>query len=87
MSPPMAEGVLLVLFSFRTENKEKTIVFWSDARHCQVLSDGERAMREVAAVTDFLVISQGFDDHCHRELVSSSCLLPVLPCFNDRQTL
>ncbi|CAM9785584.1 unnamed protein product, partial [Ectocarpus fasciculatus] len=31
----------------------------------QVLSDGERAMREVAAVTDFLVISQGFDDHCH----------------------
>ncbi|CAM9432102.1 unnamed protein product [Ectocarpus sp. 6 AP-2014] len=31
----------------------------------QVLSDGERAMRELAAVTDFLVISQGFDDHCH----------------------
>ncbi|CAN0564852.1 unnamed protein product, partial [Ectocarpus sp. 12 AP-2014] len=35
----------------------------------QVLSDGERAMRELAAVTDFLVISQGFDDHCHRELI------------------
>ncbi|CAM9298901.1 unnamed protein product, partial [Hapterophycus canaliculatus] len=31
----------------------------------RVLSDGERVTRELAAQTDFLVISQGFDDHCH----------------------
>eukprot|EP00752_Nemacystus_decipiens_P005518 g4992.t1 len=31
----------------------------------RVLSDSERVMKELAAQTDCLVISQGFDDHCH----------------------
>eukprot|EP00904_Undaria_pinnatifida_P000822 jgi/Undpi1/10740/HiC_scaffold_29.g13188.m1 len=31
----------------------------------KVLWDGERVTRDLAAITDFLVITQGFDDHCH----------------------
>lgn len=57
---------LLLSFEIRRRPGLPGLAFALAVRE-QVLSDSERVMRELAAQTDFLVISQGFDDHCHRE--------------------